>query len=98
MHAGAPYHNEVIYIMIKFPDVYTDLSAINNPSILNQEQFAAIVKLFVDRGLEDRIMFGSDNGDIHITSRSISQLSFLTERQKEKIFNLNAERFFKAKK
>ena len=95
MHAGAPYHNEAIDIMTKFPHVYTDLSAINDPMILNQEQFAAIVKLFVDRGLEDRIMFGSDNGNIQITSRSISQLSFLTEAQKEKIFYLNAERFFK---
>jgi hypothetical protein len=96
MHAGAPYHQEAINIMTNFPQVYTDISAINNPNILNQEQFAAIVKLFVDSGLEDRIMFGSDNGNIDTTIKSVSQLFFLTKKQKEKIFHLNAERFFKA--
>jgi predicted metal-dependent TIM-barrel fold hydrolase len=97
MHAGAPYHQEAIEIMKSFPQVYTDISAINNPNILNQEQFAAIVKLFVDSGLEDRIMFGSDNGDIDTTMKSVSQLAFLTKKQKEKIFHLNAEKFFEAK-
>jgi len=98
MHAGAPYHKEAIAIMKKFPQVYTDLSAINNPNIMNQDHFAAIVKLFVDSGLEDRIMFGSDNGDINKTMKSISRLSFLSEEQKNKIFYLNAERFFAATK
>lgn len=94
MHAGAPYHEEAIAIMKKHPNVYADLSAINNPNILNHEDFAAIVKQFIDNNLEDRLMFGSDNGDIVTTIRAISQLSFLTKEQKEKIFYLNAERFF----
>jgi hypothetical protein len=94
MHAGAPFHREAIEIMKKFPQVYTDISAINNPSILPQEHFASILKSFIDSGLEDRIMFGSDNGDINVTIKSISQLSFLTEKQKEKIYHLNAETFF----
>jgi predicted metal-dependent TIM-barrel fold hydrolase len=97
MHAGAPYHQEAIEIMKNFPQVYTDISAINNPNILSQEQFAAIVKLFVDSGLEDQIMFGSDNGNIDITMKSVSQLAFLTKKQKEKIFHLNAEKFFEAR-
>src|SRR5690606_32694008 len=94
MHAGAPYHQEAIDIMKKYLQVYADLSAINNPNILTQEQFAGIVRMFIDNGLEDRIMFGSDNGDIDATINSISQLPFLTEEQKQKIFYLNAERFF----
>ncbi len=94
MHAGAPYLQEALYIMNKFPDVYADLSAINNPTILDQKQFETIVKLFVNRGLEDRIMFGSDNGNINATVESVLKLSFLTESQKEKIFYRNAERFF----
>jgi predicted metal-dependent TIM-barrel fold hydrolase len=98
MHAGAPYYQEAIDIMTKFSQVYTDVSAINNPNILGQEQFASIIKLFIESGLEDRIMFGSDNGDIDVTVKSISTLSFLTEKQKEKIFHLNAESFFNSKK
>lgn len=97
MHAGAPYHQQAVNIMTKFPQVYTDLSAINNPAILSQEQFASVVRLFIDSGLEDRIMFGSDNGAIDIMTRSIAELSFLTAQQKEKIFHLNAERFFKTR-
>lgn len=97
MHAGAPYHREAIDIMKKYPQVYTDISAINNPNILGPEQFAGILKLFIDNGLEDRIMFGSDNGDIETTVKAISEISFLTESQKEKIFYKNAERFFNAR-
>jgi len=98
MHAGAPYHEEAISIMKKFPQVYTDLSAINNPDILGHTIFSGIVKRFVDSGLEDRIMFGSDNGNIDITMQSISQLTFLTEEQKEKIFYRNAEHFFNTRR
>jgi hypothetical protein len=98
MHAGAPYHREAIAIMKKFPDVYADISAINNPRILPPALFADIIKMFIDNGLEDRLMFGSDNADIHEMINSITKLSFLTEEQKEKIFYLNAERFFSGTK
>lgn len=94
MHAGAPYHQEAIDIMLKYPRVYADLSVINNPDILTHEQFGNIVRQFIERGLEDRLMFGSDNGDIDATIRSIVQLPFLTEAQKENILYRNAERFF----
>lgn len=95
MHAGTPYHREAIEIMKRFPNVYTDISAINNPKIIPPEMFGRIVRAFIDNGLEDRIMFGSDNGDINEMINSIAKLSFLTEEQKQKIFYLNAERFFK---
>lgn len=98
MHAGAPFHEEAIRIMKQFPQVHADLSAINNPAILKHEQFSAVVKQFSDNGLVDRLMFGSDNGEIDVTINSILQLSFLTKEQKDKILYLNAERFFEAKK
>ncbi len=98
MHAGAPFHEEAIRIMKQFPQVYADLSAINNPAILKHEQFSAVVKQFIDNGLVDRLMFGSDNGEIDVMINSILQLSFLTKEQKEKILYSNAERFFQAKK
>lgn len=94
MHAGAPYHREAIEIMKRFPGVYADISAINNPQIIPPPMFADIIRMFFDSGLEDRLMFGSDNGDIHVMVNSITQLTFLTEEQKQKIFYLNAERFF----
>ena len=94
MHTGAPYHREAMSIMKQFPNVYTDVSAINNPGIIPPKMFGDIIRLFIDNGLEDRIMFGSDNGDIDIMINSITQLPFLTEEQKQKIFYLNAERFF----
>lgn len=98
MHGGAPFHEEAIRIMKQFPQVHADLSAINNPAILKHEQFSAVVKQFSDNGLVDRLMFGSDNGEIDVTINSILQLSFLTKEQKDKILYLNAERFFEAKK
>lgn len=94
MHAGTPYHREAIAIMKKFPGVYADISAINNPNILPPAMFADVIKLFIDNGLEDRLMFGSDNGNIQVLIESVTKLSFLTPAQREKIFYLNAERFF----
>lgn len=94
MHAGTPYHREAIDIMNRFPNVYADISAINNPRIIPPAMFGNIIKLFVDNGLEDRLMFGSDNADIHEMIQSITGLSFLSEEQREKILYRNAERFF----
>jgi len=94
MHSGAPFLEENIAIMKAYPAVYCDISAISNPSILPAAQFEKIVKALMDAGLEDRIMFGSDNGDINAVVKSIKDLSFLSAEQKEKIFYRNAERFF----
>lgn len=95
MHSGLPYLDEAIAIMKKYQNVYTDISAINNPQILPSSQFSDVMKKLIDNGLEDRIMFGSDNGKIDVMINSVNALSFLTDEQKEKIFYKNAERFFK---
>ena len=94
MHAGAPFLKEAIDLMKEFPNVYTDISAINNPAILPPEQFRGLMKALMEAGLEDRIMFGSDNGDIQTIIASVDDLAFLRAEQKEKIFYKNAERFF----
>lgn len=98
MHGGAPYVNETIQIMKDFPNVYTDLSAINFPGILPEKQFETIVKSLIDAGLENKLMFGSDNNDIGTVIKSIDKLSFLSSLQKDKIFFENAERFFVTQK
>ncbi|WP_332733293.1 serine hydrolase [Flavihumibacter sp.] len=94
MHAGAPFLKEAIDLMKAFPNVYSDISAINNPAILPPAQFSGVMKALMEAGLEDRIMFGSDNGDIQTMIASVDDLTFLNAEQKEKIFYKNAERFF----
>jgi hypothetical protein len=95
MHAGAPFVAECIELMKKYPRVYTDISVINNPAIVPAEQFAVILKQFIEAGLEDRLMFGTDNADIEATVAAVENLPFLSEEQKEKIFWRNAKQFFR---
>ena len=97
MHGGGPYVKECIEMMKMHPGLYTDISVLNNPSIIPSKDFAAVMKEFIDAGLEDRLMFGSDNADIKITIDAVEQISFLTSDQKAKIFYKNAEQFFKQK-
>jgi hypothetical protein len=94
MHGGAPFVKETIQIMKDFPNVYTDISAINFPPILPEKQFESVLKQLIDAGLENRIMFGSDNNEISTVINSIERIPGLSDAQKEKIFFKNAERFF----
>ncbi len=94
MHSGAPFLQETIAILSVYKNVYADISAISNPFIQPTAQFYATMKVLIDAGMEDRLMFGSDNGDITQTIASVNALDFLSALQKEKIFNKNAEQFF----
>ena len=94
MHGGTPFVKECIEMMKTNSHLYADISVLNNPNIIPAKDFASIMKAFIDAGLEDRLMFGSDNADIKTTIASVQQLDFLTSKQKEKIFYLNAEMFF----
>lgn len=98
MHAGDQYYPETIRIMKENRLVYTDVSVISNPDIVPAEKFSIIMKAFIDAGLEDRLMFGTDNGDIERVIKAIEALDFLSERQKEKLYYQNAELFFGTKK
>ena len=80
--------------MKKFDRVYTDISVLSNPVIVPAERFSLIMKAFMEAGLEDRLMFGTDNGDIEKVIAAVEALEFLTELQKKKDFYKNAERFF----
>ena len=94
MHGGDQYYREAIHIMKKFDRVYTDISVLSNPVIVPAERFSLIMKAFMEAGLEDRLMFGTDNGDIEKVIAAVEALEFLTELQKKKVFYKNAERFF----
>lgn len=94
MHGGGPFVKECIEMMKTYPGLYADISVLNNPKIIPAKDFTSIMKAFIDAGLEDRLMFGSDNADIKTCIASVEQLDFLSAKQKEKIFNLNAKQFF----
>ncbi len=93
MHAGGPYLKETIGIMKQYPGVYTDISAINNPAIMPAPAFKAIIKTLMDAGLEDRLLFGSDNAPIQTVLVAVEDLN-LTSVQREKILYRNAKNFF----
>ncbi|MFY7841081.1 MAG: amidohydrolase family protein [Lacibacter sp.] len=94
MHGGGPFVKECIEMMKTYPGLYADISVLNNPNIIPAKDFAIVMKEFIDAGLEDRLMFGSDNADIKKCIAAVEQLDFLTAKQKEKIFHLNAATLF----
>lgn len=93
MHAGGPYLDEAIALMRDFPGVHADLSAINNPGIVPPPAFKAMVGQLLDAGLEDRLMFGTDNADPAVVLASLDGLG-LGEAQERKLLHDNAARFF----
>ncbi|MCR6718732.1 MAG: amidohydrolase [Chitinophagaceae bacterium] len=76
-------------------NIFTQTSPfLTNPDITTPDRFQEIMKSYINAGLEDQIMFGSDNWDIVKSIASVSALDFLTDEQRDKIFYKNAERFF----
>jgi uncharacterized protein len=94
MHAGAPYLKGTLEVLSDYPQVYVDISALANPEIFKKEEFHSYLKSLVDSGFVDRLMFGSDNGDLGKMITAVNELEFLTYEQKEKIFFTNAQTFF----
>ena len=94
MHSGDQFYKETISILHKYKNVYTDISVISNPDIVPPAQFKILMKAFIEAGLEDRLMFGTDNGNVVKVIAAVNELDFLTNQQKEKIFYKNAEGFF----
>ena len=94
MHSGDQYFNETIELMDVHKHVYADISVISNPDIVPSARFSNIMKRFMEAGLEDRLMFGTDNGDVQKVINAVESLSFLSKDQKKKIFYQNAEGFF----
>lgn len=94
MHGGDQYYKEAIEIMKAYKQVYADISVIANPDIVPPEQFYVIMKSFLEAGLEGRLMFGSDNGNIEKIISAVEALDFLSFQQKNKLYHLNAAQFF----
>ncbi len=97
IHSGDQYYKETVDVLSRHKNVYADISVISNPDIVPPAQFTSIMKTFFEAGLEDRLMFGSDNGNIGKAINAVEDLDFLSKVQKDKIFYQNAERFFAGK-
>jgi predicted TIM-barrel fold metal-dependent hydrolase len=99
-HGGYPFIEETIALMMMYPQVYVDISAIN--WLLTPEEFHAYLKQLMDARLGERILFGTDqmiwSEAIEMSINAIESATFLTEGQKQDIYFNNAAEFLKLDK
>lgn len=94
MHAGErAFQNEAIALMKDHPNVYAEMSIVN--SVIPEAGHAAALRTFIDAGLIDRLMFGSDNMPIGDIVKRIDAVPFLEPDQREAIYCGNAARFLR---
>jgi len=91
--SGFPFLESTMALMLRYPNVYGDLSAWKQP----REIFEWYIHRLVDAGLGSRLMFGSDvtrRPEVIGTSiEGIESIPFLTQEQKRDILYNNAARF-----
>jgi len=99
-HGGYPFIQETIALMMMYPHVYMDISAIN--WLLTPEEFHAYLKQLMDARLGKRIMFGTDqmiwSEAVGMSIEAIESAPFLTQEQKQDIFFNNAADLLKLDK
>ncbi len=97
MHAGWPMGDAMIAVMYAHPQLYVDIGILDYA--YTQKDFYAYLKRLVDAGMEQRIMFGSDNmiwpDAIAVAIERVRKAPFLTARQKRLILHDNAARFLR---
>jgi len=96
-NASFPYLEEIVAVMLKYPNVYAELSTalwIPPKTAIHKH-----LKGLIDYGLAKRIMFGSDQMQwpevIAIAIQTIESAGFLNAEQKRDIFYNNAARFLR---
>ena len=97
MHAGWPYLQDTLAMLMLYPNVYADTGALD--WLLPRPAFHDFLRQLVDAGFGNRIMFGSDHmfwpDGIAMAVEGVESASFLTEAQQRDIFYNNAVRFYK---
>ena len=97
MHAGWPMADAMIAVMYAHPQLYVDVGILDYAS--PTRDFFAYLKRLVDAGMEERIMFGSDNmvwpDAIGVAIDRVRRAPFLDARQKRLILHDNAARFLR---
>jgi predicted TIM-barrel fold metal-dependent hydrolase len=95
MHAGFPFADEMIALMIHYPQLYVDLGWISWAT--PEATYYHFLSRLIDAEVGDRIMFGSDQAwwpeAIGIGIERIEKAKFLSEAQKRDILYNNAKRF-----
>jgi predicted TIM-barrel fold metal-dependent hydrolase len=96
MHAGWPYLQETIAVMVVYPQVYADLGSIN--WYFPRAEFHAYLGSLMRAGLGERLMFGSDQmywpEAIGMAVEATDSAEFLSVSEKRDVFHDNAARFF----
>jgi uncharacterized protein len=99
MHGGWPYLQETIALLFSYPQVYTDLGALN--WALPRAEFHAYLGALMRAGFGKRVLFGSDHmywpEAIGMAVDAIDAAAFLTPSDKRDIFHDNAVRFLRIK-
>jgi predicted TIM-barrel fold metal-dependent hydrolase len=100
-HGGEPWTEETFALMSQYRQVYMDVSTINwIGGDAGRSAFHKFLAEAIGRGLEKRIMFGSDQmawpDAIELAIEGVDSAPFLTPAQKSDIFYGNAMRFFRA--
>ncbi len=90
---GRTYWDETISLMRDYPNVYADMAVLNG--VWDEESHRMALKRFVDEGLIDRIMFGSDNFPVDKIIARLRAIEFLTDAQRTGILHDNAARFLR---
>jgi uncharacterized protein len=97
MHAGWPFLQDTLAVMSVYPQVYTDLGALD--WISPRSEFHAYLGALVRAGFAQRVMFGSDQmfwpEAIGMAVDAVDSATFLTPSEKRDIFYNNAVRFLK---
>jgi hypothetical protein len=93
MHANPLVYPEVLDLLVQFPKVYVDISALQ--MAYTRKMFHQLLQKYVDAGLTSRILFGSDGHDYERSFAAYESAEFLNERQLAGIFCENAERFLR---
>lgn len=97
MHAGWPYLEDTMGILMLYPSVSIDTRALD--WLLPRPYFHECLHRLVDAGFGKRIMFGSDQmlwpDAIGLAIEGVESATFLTEAQKQDIFHNNAANFYR---
>jgi len=94
MHAAWPNIDHMVYMLCMHPQLVVDISVLQYA--IARPAYMTALKTFVDAGLTDRLMYGSDGGPRFAAMgvEAIESASFLSENQKRDILYNNAARFF----
>ena len=97
MHAGWPYLQETIAMLLVYPQVYVDVGAI--AWLPPRAEFHAYLGAITRAGFGKRVLFGTDQmywpEAIGMAVEAVDSAPFLTVSDKQDIFSGNAIRFFK---